>query len=67
MVKRRALAHADSLGCGSTIRPGELRGMSAGTGVQHSELNESQSALVIIRVKATSDAEVPMFDRAVDR
>ena len=40
------LRHRDSMGHGEDIRYGEVQVMSAGTGVQHSEMNPSQSEAV---------------------
>lgn len=41
-----ALAHRDTLGTGSVIRPGEVQLMSAASGIYHSEMNPSADAPV---------------------
>ena len=70
-VLEGALAHKDSSGGGGVIRPGEIQFMRAGTGVTHSEYNDSKTEpvhfLQIWLVPDTRGLRPTYGQRAFDR
>ncbi len=61
-----ALEHKDSMGGGSIIRSGDVQFMRAGTGIQHSEFNPSQTEpvhLLQIWVEPDTKDLKPVYDQ----
>src|SRR3954471_11541809 len=60
------LGHADSMGTGSVIRPGDVQRMTAGTGVRHSEKNASVSErvhLLQIWIQPNAESLAPGYEQ----
>ncbi|HEY6724413.1 MAG TPA: pirin family protein [Polyangiaceae bacterium] len=68
-VTAGALEHKDSMRNGSTVKPGEIQYMRAGTGVMHSEYNASGEALKFLQiwVQPNRRGSAPAYDqRTID-
>ena len=51
------LSHHDSMGRGATIRQNDVQRMSAGTGVMHSEVNQSKAPVHLLQIWILPEAE----------
>jgi redox-sensitive bicupin YhaK (pirin superfamily) len=51
------LSHQDSMGRGATIRQNDVQRMSAGTGVMHSEVNQSKAPVHLLQIWILPEAE----------
>jgi hypothetical protein len=60
-----ALAHKDSLGNGETVYKGDVQIMSAGTGVQHSEMNPQADWTKLLQIWILPDQQniAPRYDQ----
>lgn len=57
VVERGTLTHRDSMGNTGTVQAGEVQVMSAGTGVSHSEYNDSDEELALFQLWILPDTQ----------
>lgn len=62
---KSSLSHSDSEGNKETIQPGEVQVMSAGTGIRHSEFNDSKETTNLLQIWVVPDKEghAPRYDQ----
>lgn len=62
---KSSLSHADSEGNKETIHPNEVQVMSAGTGIRHSEFNDSDETTNILQIWIVPDKDghAPRYDQ----
>ena len=51
------LSHRDSMGRGATIKRNDVQRMSAGTGMMHSEVNQSKKPVHLLQIWILPEAE----------
>jgi hypothetical protein len=51
------ISHRDSMGRGATIKQNDVQRMSAGTGVMHSEVNQSKAPVHLLQIWILPEAE----------
>jgi len=56
-VRTGAISHADNLGNRGVTRAGDVQVMSAGSGIEHAEMNEEDEATTLFQIWIRTDAK----------